>query len=42
MLYYGPVRVPQDAVKGNAVMRVEMPPQSRFKSFATDIPVVIE
>ncbi len=42
MLYYGPVRVPSDAPKGKAIVRVEMPKTSKFKSFPTDIPVVIQ
>ena len=42
MLCYGPVRVPEDASRGKAIMRVEMPPESAFRSFATDIPVTIE
>lgn len=42
MLYYGPVRAPENARKGKAIMRVAMPPTSAFASFATDIPVVIE
>ncbi len=42
MLYHGPVRVPESASKGKAIVRVEMPDESRFRSFATDIPVVIK
>lgn len=41
MLYHGPVRVPSDASKGKAIVRVEMPPESAFESFPTDIPVTI-
>ena len=41
MLSHGPVRVPKDARPGKAIMRVEMPPTSRFKSFPTDLEVVI-
>lgn len=42
MLYHGPVRVPEDAKKGKAVVRVELPPGSRYRSFPTDIPVTIQ
>ena len=42
MLYHGPVWVAEDAAKGNAIIRVEMPAQSVHQSFPTDIPVVIE
>lgn len=42
MLCHGPVRVPEDAEKGKAIMRVEMPKSSSYTSFATDIPVTIE
>ena len=42
MLYHGPVRVPEDAAKGKAIVRVEMPQGSKYQSFPTDIPVVIE
>ena len=42
MLYHGPVRAPANAAKGQAVVRVEMPKDSKFKSFPTDIPVVIQ
>ncbi len=41
MLCHGPVRVPEDASKGKAIIRVEMPPKSAFRSFPTDIPVTI-
>ena len=41
MLSHGPVRVPADAKPGPAIVRVEMPATSRFKSFPTDLPVVI-
>jgi hypothetical protein len=41
MLAHGPVRVPADAKKGPAIMRVELPETSTFRSFPTDIPVVI-
>jgi hypothetical protein len=42
MLYHGPVRVPKNAAKGKAIMRVEMPATSKYGSFATEIPVVIQ
>jgi len=42
MLCHGPVRVPADARLGKAIVRVEMKEGSRFQSFPTDIPVVIE
>ncbi len=42
MLSLGPVRVPKDARPGKAIMRVEMPPTSRFKSFPTDLEVEIK
>jgi len=41
MLAHGPVRVPKDAKPGNATMRIEMPKTSKYKSFPTDLPVVI-
>ena len=42
MLYHGPVRVPEDAAKGKAIVRVEMPETSLYDSFPTDLDVVIE
>jgi hypothetical protein len=39
MLHHGPVRVPGDAQAGQAILRVELPETSKFKSMATDIPV---
>ena len=39
MLQHGPVRVPSDAKPGKAVIRVELPPGSKFDSAATDIEV---
>ncbi len=42
MLYHGPVRVPEDAAKGKAIVRVEMPKGSQYQAFPTDIPVVID
>ena len=41
MLCHGSVRVPSDARPGPAIIRVEMPHDSTYKSFATDIPVKI-
>jgi hypothetical protein len=39
MLHHGPVRVPDDAQPGKAVIRVELPSASKYESAATDIPV---
>ncbi len=39
MLYYGPVRVPADARPGKAIVRVEFPEGSTFRSSATGIEV---
>jgi hypothetical protein len=39
MLHHGAVRVPNDAQPGKAVIRVEFPEGSKFKSVPTDIPV---
>jgi hypothetical protein len=39
MLYHGPVRVPAEAHPGKAVIRVEFPESSAFRSIATDIEV---
>ncbi|HET6576340.1 MAG TPA: hypothetical protein VFG68_22255 [Fimbriiglobus sp.] len=39
MLYHGPVRVPDDAQPGKAVIRVELPAGSKYETAATDIPV---
>ena len=39
MLYHGPVRVPEDAVSGKAIIRVELTKESKFESFPTDIEV---
>lgn len=41
MLYHGPVRVPEDARPGRAVVRVELSEQSQFESFPTDIEVML-
>lgn len=42
MLVHGPVRVPSNAASGPAIIRVELPESSKFKSRPTDIPVTIE
>ena len=42
MLYHGPVRVPADAKKGKAIVRVAMPKKSKWKSFPTDLEVTIK
>jgi hypothetical protein len=39
MLYHGPVRVPEDARPGKAVVRVELTKESKFASLPTDIEV---
>ena len=39
MLHHGPVRVPADAKAGKAVVRVELPEESKYRSVATDIAV---
>jgi hypothetical protein len=39
MLHHGPVKVPSDAQPGKAVIRVELPRESKYTSVATDIPV---
>ena len=39
MLHHGPVRVPSDAQPGKAVVRVELPVGSKYKSSGTDIEV---
>jgi hypothetical protein len=39
MLYHGPVRVPANARPGKAIVRVEFPKGSSFRSLATDIDV---
>lgn len=42
MLCHGPVWVPEDVPLGKALVRVELPKTSRYKSFATELEVVIE
>jgi hypothetical protein len=39
MLYHGPVRVPAEAHPGKAIVRVEFPEGSTYKSTPTDIVV---
>ena len=39
MLYHGPVRAPAHARPGKAIVRVEFPEGSTFRSIATDIEV---
>ncbi len=39
---HGPVRVPEDALPGPAIVRVELPSSSKFKSRATDIDVELK
>ena len=39
MLCHGPVRVPADAASGKAVLRLELPKESRYTSAPTDLPV---
>lgn len=41
MLYHGPVRVPEDAQLGKAIIRVEMPEGSKYRSIPTDLEVEI-
>ena len=39
MLHHGPVKVPNDAQSGKAVIRVELPKDSKYTSAATEIAV---
>ena len=39
MLHHGPVKVPSDAQPGKAVIRVELPKDSKYTSVATEITV---
>lgn len=39
MLHHGPVEVPNDARLGKAVVRVELPEESKYTSVPTDIEV---
>jgi hypothetical protein len=39
MLHHGPVKVPNDAQPGKAILRVELPKGSKYTSVATDIAV---
>lgn len=42
MLYHGPVRVPDDARPGQAILRVRSTEESAFESIPTDIVVQLE
>ncbi len=42
MLAHGPVRVPENARPGKAIVRVQMKEGSMFRSFPTDLPVEIK
>ena len=39
---HGPVRVPENAMPGSAIVEVELPESSKFKSRTTAIPVELE
>lgn len=39
MLYHGPVRVPENARPGTAIVRVRLSKDSKFKSIPTDIKI---
>ena len=39
MLCHGPVRVPADAAPGKAILRCELPKDSKYASVATDLTV---
>ena len=39
MLCHGPVRVPADAAPGKAVLRCELPKDSKYASVSTDLTV---
>jgi len=39
MLHHGPVPVPNDAKVGKAIVRVELPEDSKYTSIPTDIEV---
>ena len=41
MLYHGPVRVPEDAQAGKAVVRVQLSDTSELRSIPTDIEVML-
>jgi hypothetical protein len=41
-IYRGPVRIPKDAAKGPALLRVRLPDSSAYDSYVTDLPVTIE
>jgi hypothetical protein len=39
VLCHGPVRVPADAAAGKAILRVELPQDSKYPSIPTDLTV---
>lgn len=39
---HGPVRVPDDAQPGPAIIRVELPKTSSFKSLPTDLEITLK
>ena len=39
---HGPVRVPDDAESGTAIMRIELPASSKYQSLATDLEVTLK
>ena len=41
-IYHGPVKIPKDAAKGPALLRVRLPDSSAYESFTTEIPVTID
>lgn len=41
-IYHGPVKIPKDAARGPATLRVRLPESSAYESFTTEIPVTIE
>ena len=41
MLYHGPVRVPEDARPGKAIVRVKLSSTSLYESHPTDIEVTL-
>lgn len=41
-IYRGPMRVPKDAAKGPAIMRVRLPDSSAYESYVTDLSLTIE
>jgi len=41
-VYCGRVKIPKDAAKGSALLRVRLPDSSAYESFTTEIPLTIE